>query len=405
MSLTCRDLIGIKTFEKIKLAAGEKGLDKLITWPYVKQTECLRGWLNGGEILFVVDENRKRGPEFFTDIIRQAKELDVSSIVFFCGGDNYVEILPEEALTLSNLYKIPLFEMPSEMRMIDVMKDITNAIFLWNYKNRQAANFLSEMIHEDFFSTMPESAGGSFYGFDLSKSYFLTIVSDKKTVFSMNEMASLSLSNRFSVAAMKIQQLCDKYGDKLIYTEICGMIICYISVDNNQIRKEYIAGINKLLKSFNSLNACDMKGGASKLYSRLEDMPKAYYESRQTLRFSMKHSAEKNIFPYEDMGILQFLISERDKTALLDYCNDMLAELYEWDEKGHTEYVKTLGVYLKNNNNMVQTSKVLYIHRNTLVNRINKIQAIIGKDINCVEVKMEYLNIFSILEFYGQIEL
>ena len=86
---------------------------------------------------------------------------------------------------------------------------------------------------------------------------------------------------------------------------------------------------------------------------------------------------------------------------LLDYCNEVLYELKEIDKKENSEYVRTLWLYLKMNNNLVKTAQIMYIHRNTLVNRINKIQAIIGKDINDVKVKMEYLNVFSILEFYG----
>lgn len=104
---------------------------------------------------------------------------------------------------------------------------------------------------------------------------------------------------------------------------------------------------------------------------------------------------------YEEMGILRFLLAQKRKDELLDYCNEVLYELKEIDKKENSEYVRTLWLYLKMNNNLVKTAQIMYIHRNTLVNRINKIQAIIGKDINDVKVKMEYLNVFSILEFYG----
>lgn len=33
MSITCKDLLNLKQFQKVKLHAGEKGLERVITYP------------------------------------------------------------------------------------------------------------------------------------------------------------------------------------------------------------------------------------------------------------------------------------------------------------------------------------------------------------------------------------
>ena len=53
MSITCKDLLNLKQFQKVKLHAGEKGLDRVITYPYVGQTASVSEWVHGGELLFI----------------------------------------------------------------------------------------------------------------------------------------------------------------------------------------------------------------------------------------------------------------------------------------------------------------------------------------------------------------
>jgi len=48
--------------------------------------------------------------------------------------------------------------------------------------------------------------------------------------------------------------------------------------------------------------------------------------------------------------------------------------LFEYDQKHETELLKTLYVYLQQERNSVQTAQLLYIHRNTLLNRLERIK-------------------------------
>ena len=87
MALTCKSLLGLTAFNEIQLVAGQNGLEKPITWPYVKQTESLKGWINGGEILFVVEKNRDKGENFFAELMDECEMLKVSAVIFFCKGE------------------------------------------------------------------------------------------------------------------------------------------------------------------------------------------------------------------------------------------------------------------------------------------------------------------------------
>lgn len=103
-------------------------------------------------------------------------------------------------------------------------------------------------------------------------------------------------------------------------------------------------------------------------------------------------------------SLLELFLKGAPKEELLDYCFMQLQPLIEADRVLKSSYVFTLQQYLENNCELLATSKKMYIHRNTLLNRMKKIDELLGVDINSAEVKNNYQNIFQTLEFYGKID-
>lgn len=97
---------------------------------------------------------------------------------------------------------------------------------------------------------------------------------------------------------------------------------------------------------------------------------------------------------------LVLLLEGKTKEELLDYCNKRLAPLLEADRIFKTEYVHTLKSYIKYNNDLLHTSQQIYIHRNTMINRMKKITALLGENVNEPKVRNDFQNIFQILDYY-----
>jgi len=61
--------------------------------------------------------------------------------------------------------------------------------------------------------------------------------------------------------------------------------------------------------------------------------------------------------------------------------HEKLLQLIESDRTKHTEYLKTLTAYFNNQFNALQTAEKLFIHRSTLMYRLDKIKKILGSDL------------------------
>ena len=76
--------------------------------------------------------------------------------------------------------------------------------------------------------------------------------------------------------------------------------------------------------------------------------------------------------------------------------NEKSAELYtlsirslvEYDKQNATNMVETLDCYFACNCNVSETAKALFIHRNTLIYRIDKIKSILGRDLKDSEEQL-----------------
>lgn len=403
MILTCQDMLNNPIFEKIKLVAGEGGISHAITWIYIKQTKSLAGWINGGEIVFVVEKTANKDRQFFEEFMEECSRLNVSAIIFLIGGEDYVSAIPEYAKEYANVHELPLFEMDSCVRILDVTRELSNIIFLWHYKNRQTENFLMDLLHSDNITGLEYKKDGFAYGFNLSRNYVVSTFCNKDYIEAENEVDGFVISNRYVNLGVKLKLKAEYCGEQCFCVQSCGVLVVYFSCENKEKRKNFMKGICELLREYNQVSNSNIMAGYSSLHSSIEQIPIAYEEARKTLRYTLKNGFGRICCAYEDMGILRFLLADRDKEDILQYCESVLADIKEIDGRDKTEYMSTLWMYLKMNNNLVQTSQKLYIHRNTLLNRINKIQQVTGRDLSNPYVKQEYMNVFTILEFMGKL--
>lgn len=79
-----------------------------------------------------------------------------------------------------------------------------------------------------------------------------------------------------------------------------------------------------------------------------------------------------------------------------------LKKLIAYDEKNLSDYTHSLKVYLQNDRNIAETVRELFIHRNTFIYRLERIQAISGLDLNDYDTRLLLEISFAILEEKSQ---
>ena len=118
--------------------------------------------------------------------------------------------------------------------------------------------------------------------------------------------------------------------------------------------------------------------GISAVVNTLKDLAKAYKEARIALEVGKVFDIEKPVMSYEDLGIGR-LVYQLPSTL----CDIFLQEVFKKGslESLDKETLMTVQSFFENNLNVSETSRKLFVHRNTLVYRLEKIRKLTGLDL------------------------
>ena len=138
----------------------------------------------------------------------------------------------------------------------------------------------------------------------------------------------------------------------------------------------------------------------------LTSLPTVYTQAKEALRLGCTMHPENRIYYYEDYSMYQIieLASEASCQKLgirdmIHLCNTEMTALLLYDKKYHSDLVSVLHAYLKCERNTTETARILYMHRNTVLNKIRKIEEIIGDSLDNAPLRDRLIFSHYVLEY------
>ncbi len=118
--------------------------------------------------------------------------------------------------------------------------------------------------------------------------------------------------------------------------------------------------------------------GIGTVSSHLRELADSYKEAQVAIEVGKVFDTEKSIITYENLGIGR-LIYQLPTTL----CEIFLSEVFKKNsiDSLDQETLFTINKFFENNLNVSETSRKLFVHRNTLVYRLEKIKKLTGLDL------------------------
>ncbi|PHS34308.1 MAG: hypothetical protein COA82_07365 [Alkaliphilus sp.] len=158
----------------------------------------------------------------------------------------------------------------------------------------------------------------------------------------------------------------------------------FILIDESVTKEEILDTATKLLSTVNSEIYIDLLVGISESFPCPIQIKEALADAQQTIKIGTTYYARRRIFFSDELKtekMLQMISEDNRKTMYNELFKDGKYDNIE------EETYRTIEYLLRNNLNMGATAKELYIHRNTLAYRLDKIHKDLGlnlKDLNDV---------------------
>jgi purine catabolism regulator len=119
-------------------------------------------------------------------------------------------------------------------------------------------------------------------------------------------------------------------------------------------------------------------GGISGPAKTLADWPTMYDQALQAMQLGERLKLTNQFVEFGSLGIYRLLYDLEEQLEVRQFTDEIMRPLIEYDAQNRGSLVKTVEAYFDHHGNISQTAESLFVHRNTLLYRMERIEELTG---------------------------
>ncbi len=158
---------------------------------------------------------------------------------------------------------------------------------------------------------------------------------------------------------------------------------------------------NTILDMLNTEAMTQVHVAYGTIINEIKEVSKSYKEAKMALDVGKIFYSDKNVIAYSNLGIGRLIYQ-----LPLPLCRMFIKEIFEGKnpDEFDEETLSTINKFFDNSLNVSETSRQLYIHRNTLVYRLDKLQKMTGLDIRVFEDAITFKIALMVVKYMKYME-
>jgi len=379
MSITLFDLFNqSKSQYKLKLIAGEAGLENVVSWVQFTEDIMTVNFLKGSELILTTGlnaNNTKWIYEFVKELIAQKS----TGLIINIGNYIVEDDINEEIKELCNKNEFPLFIMPWEVRLSDIMQDYCSQLLRDSKEQDNITIALKEIIfHPDHASSYLRELNN--YGYHQNETYNIMVISFDD----IKELNDKSKNIFINITNILIKQELDYH----MYSD--GNMLIVIM---HQIDKQFVERIVDKLEPYKPINRI----GIGDISDSIDTIALCYHQAISALNTAKYKDAR--ICYFESLGMYRILFFVSDLKILEKIYKESLEILETYDENRGSNLLETLELYVRYDTSIRLVSDKTFTHRNTVNYRVKKIKELLHDDISTMDSKFKLQMAFYIKNY------
>ena len=375
MAVCCKDLLELPSLKKLRLVGGQTGLDRIVRWVHVADVPQVTDWVQGGELLFITGIGIQKDSSSLGQLVHSIYEKRLAGLVVNIGP--YIEKVSDEVAAIADSLSFPVFDLPWDVKLVDVTADICRMLIL----NQMEEKSLWDLTESILFGPVNDLVNlidrAALYGYDLTKQCQISVI-DIDNFADYLRTAKLTDEKKILEFKMNflnsVQGILSNYKSRILFMLRSDSIILLTTepdITNNYV-VNYLAKIQKHI--FQKFKGITVSIGVGNPYTHLLNARKSLWEAQLALQVAKVKRQTNQIIAYRDIGYFRILFAVENKEQLTAYYKDVLGKLSAYDHQHGGELLTTLEVFLAENGNLSKATERLFVHRNTLKYRLEKIE-------------------------------
>lgn len=381
MSLTVEEILALPGLEEMAIRAGARNLHRTVRWSYVAENEGIGEWVMGGELVFVTGINHPRDEANLLLLVHEGDASGIAGLVILTG-EAFIRRIPQAVVELAEHYGLPLIEQPYLLKMVIVTHLIGTALVQMAQAKRSRHDILAQLLSGDYpsLATARQRAAHLKLPLDSPRRLVALRLSAVATLFDSH--APDEAERLLQLIRQAVQDHLDAWSRALpdaLPVVVQGDLFILLLADHDNVRAD-LARLSQQLQPVIGDLALFM-GLASKV-DACEHYPQALNQARQALDVAENLRPATGLCDFNELGVLRLLQAIGDRSVIDLFVKQTLGRMIESRRKQPNSLIDTLDALLQENGNALKAAQRLSIHRNTLNQRIQRIEQLSGQSLD-----------------------
>ncbi len=301
--------------------------------------------------------------------------INESSYFIQCVFSNHIYFGAIVVKLLKNSINKPLLELMARVfTLIATKKDRVAELEI-----RKREEYLSDLITWNFRSDEVAVKLGLQVNWDITKIRQIVIVNMNIYQEKNGEFLSELEKHINTIQFPRIKHLVKKECSENIIGIRSDMLIILVAEKERQDSSKRVRDMcESIIENWNYELGGNISIGFSDYFDSPSSIPRAYTQATDAMRFVRTFLGENLCMCYNELGIYSMLQEIRANRNLIRNLKNSFSKLTEHDSENDQELEKTLKCLLLNDMETLKVSKIMNLHRNTVLYRKNKIYELLG---------------------------
>ena len=273
------------------------------------------------------------------------------------------------SLNLENEKKCFIFIEGTNEESLNYLKILRNLISnTYNKRNFQyeRENFIKRVLTNNIYYKELEILSKN-YNIKLNENFVVVL-------FEISEKATEEIFNFFK----NLLKSDSNFPINLDFTNF----VLIKKINNFNEEKSLEKYLIKIVKTIKETFQIDVIVGVSEIKYGFRNISKSYEEAKTAIKIKKMFNSSEEILKYEKLGLKRLIYK-----LPIDVCEVFLKEILKKEKIDNLdkETLFTVKKFFENNLNISETARKMFIHRNTLVYRLEKIKSKTGLDLKDFE--------------------
>lgn len=359
---------------KLSLCAGQNSIRNVVTWVYMLEDEYIIPYFHGSELPVTTCIKLSADPTWLMTLVQKLVECHASGLIINVG--KFIYDIPGDVIDYCNNCDFPLLTMPWEIKITDMIQSFCTRIISERQETIIHDKAMRDAISKRENVEEYREILGKYY--DLEGKFSVILI-----YCTLPEEEVGLIDNLEHLFINQIRRFKTRYGLKqikigLISHEHYELMIC--NNTDTSLLPEIRKIILEVYEKANKAKAVFI--GVGNEVQGLSHIDKSFHRARTAMRMAVYRN--EPFIRFEEMGFYKILFSVKDDDVLYSYANEILGPLDEFEEEHHG-YLEMLKIYIQNDRSLEKTAAAMYLHRNTVNYRLQKMKSLLNSPLKTLE--------------------